>query len=123
MNIDNFEETVQRVEGILVIGPIAIYDSMYGAPGPPALEEKQTAIEMMGDQGYNDTTKCDPMMASWRGKSQRWIDPGHGQKRNWSVPERVDSKVSNRWMKKCVQNATWTPDKRTWTYLSVNGPL
>ena len=39
---------IQRVYGVLVIDAKAIYDSMYGASGPLAMEEKRTAIEMMG---------------------------------------------------------------------------
>ena len=50
VNLSNVDETVQRVEGILVIDAKAIYDSMYGASGPLAMEEKRTAIEMMGIQ-------------------------------------------------------------------------
>ena len=34
----------------LVIDATAIYDSMYVASGPRAVEEKRTAIEMMGIQ-------------------------------------------------------------------------
>ena len=51
MNIDNFEETVQRVEGILVMGAKAIYDPMYGALGP-GIQEAMTR------------QKCDLMMVS-----------------------------------------------------------
>ena len=50
VNLSNVDETVQRVDGILVIDAKAIYDSMYGAFGPVAMEEKRTAIEMMGIQ-------------------------------------------------------------------------
>ena len=47
--LDDVDETVQCVEGILVIDDAkAIYDSMCGASGPLAMEEKRTAIEMMG---------------------------------------------------------------------------
>ena len=41
---------VQRVDGVLVIDAKAIFDSMYGASGPRTMEEKRTAIEMMGIQ-------------------------------------------------------------------------
>ena len=34
-------ETVQRVDGVLVKDAKAIYDSMYGASGPLAMEEKE----------------------------------------------------------------------------------
>ena len=50
VNLNNVDEIVQRVDGILVIDAKAIYDSMYGASGPLAMEEKRTAIEMMGIQ-------------------------------------------------------------------------
>ena len=50
MNLGNVDETAQRVDGVLVIDAKAIYDSMYAASGPPAMEEKRTAIEMMGFQ-------------------------------------------------------------------------
>ena len=51
MNRGNVDETVQCVDGVLVIDAKAIHDSMYGgASGPPATEEKRTAIEMMGIQ-------------------------------------------------------------------------
>ena len=35
----NFAETVQRVDGVLVTDAKAVYDSMYGASGPPAMEK------------------------------------------------------------------------------------
>ena len=47
---DNVDETVQRIGGIREIDAKAIYDSMYVASGPLAMEEKRTAIEMMGIQ-------------------------------------------------------------------------
>ena len=50
LNLGNVAETVQRVDGVLVIDAKAIYDSMSGAPGLLAMEEKRTAIEMMGIQ-------------------------------------------------------------------------
>ena len=50
VSLDNVDETVQRVEGVLVIDAKAIYDSMYGASGPLAIEEERTAIEMIGIQ-------------------------------------------------------------------------
>ena len=50
VNLSNVAETVQRVDGLLVMDAKAIYDSMYGASGPLAMEEKRTAIEMMGIQ-------------------------------------------------------------------------
>ena len=50
VNLSNVAETVQRVDGTLVIDAKAIYDSMYGPSGPLAMEEKRTAIEMMGIQ-------------------------------------------------------------------------
>ena len=46
----NVDETVQRVDGVLLIGAKAICDSMYGASGPLAFGGKWTAIEMMGIQ-------------------------------------------------------------------------
>ena len=48
VNLGNVDVTVQRVDGVLVIDAKAIYDSMYGASGPQAMEEKRTAVEMMG---------------------------------------------------------------------------
>ena len=50
VNLGNVDETVQRVDGVLVIAAKAIYDSMYGASGPLAMEVKRTAIDMMGIQ-------------------------------------------------------------------------
>ena len=51
VNRGNVDETVQRVDGVLVIDAKAIHDSMYGGPsGPQATEEKRIAIEMMGIQ-------------------------------------------------------------------------
>ena len=50
VNLGNVDETVQRVDGVLVIDAKAIDDSMYGASGPIATEEKRTAVEMMGIQ-------------------------------------------------------------------------
>ena len=50
MNLGNVDEMVQRVDGVLVIDAKAIYDSMCGASGPRTMEEKRTAIEMMGIQ-------------------------------------------------------------------------
>ena len=50
VNLGNVDETVQHVDGLLVTDAKATYDSMYGASGPPAMEEKRTAIEMMGIQ-------------------------------------------------------------------------
>ena len=43
-------ERAQRVGGVLVIDAEAIFGSMYGAAGPPAMEERQTAIELLGIQ-------------------------------------------------------------------------
>ena len=51
VNPGNVDETGQCAEGILMIDAKAIYDSMDGASGPLAVEEKRTAIEMMGIQG------------------------------------------------------------------------
>ena len=39
VNLGNVDETVQRVDGVLVIDAKAIYDSMCGASGPQAMEE------------------------------------------------------------------------------------
>ena len=50
VNLSNVDETAQRVDGVLVIDAKAIYDWMYGASGLLAMEEKRTAIEMMGIQ-------------------------------------------------------------------------
>ena len=40
LNLGNVAETVQRVDGVLVIDAKAIYDSMSGASGLLAMEEK-----------------------------------------------------------------------------------
>ena len=48
VNLGLVDETEQRVDGVLVIDAKAIYDSMFGASG--AMEEKRTAIDMMGIQ-------------------------------------------------------------------------
>ena len=40
VNLGNVDETVQRVDGVLVIDAQAICDSMYGASGPQAKEKK-----------------------------------------------------------------------------------
>ena len=40
VNLGNVDETVQRVDGVLGIDAKAIYDSMCGASGPLAMEEK-----------------------------------------------------------------------------------
>ena len=50
VNLGNVDETVQRVDGVLVIDAQAICDSMYGASGPQAKEKKRTAVEVMGIQ-------------------------------------------------------------------------
>ena len=50
VNVSNVLETVQRVHGVLVNDAKATYDSMYGAFGCLAREEKRTAIEMLGIQ-------------------------------------------------------------------------
>ena len=47
---DNVSETVKRVTGVLVVDAKSIYDNMYGAAGPLGMEEKRTAIEMLGIQ-------------------------------------------------------------------------
>ena len=47
---DNVAETVKRVPGVLVVDAKSIYDNMYGAAGPLGMEEKRTAIEMLGIQ-------------------------------------------------------------------------
>ena len=47
---DNVSETVKQVRGVLVIDAKSIYDNMYGAAGPLGMEEKRTAIEMLGIQ-------------------------------------------------------------------------
>ena len=70
VNLGNFDETVQRVDGVVVIDATSIYDSMYGASGPPAMEEKRTDIETMGIQARNETTDCDCTMVSRRSTSQ-----------------------------------------------------
>ena len=46
VNLGFVDERVQRVDGVLVIDAKAIYDSMFGASGFLAMEEKMTAIEM-----------------------------------------------------------------------------
>ena len=48
--LDNVAETVKRVPGVLVVDAKSIYDNMYGAAGPLGMEEKRTAIEMLGIQ-------------------------------------------------------------------------
>ena len=50
VSLGNVDETVQRGHGVLVIDAKEIYDSMYGASEPRAMEEKRTAIEMIGIQ-------------------------------------------------------------------------
>ena len=50
VNLGNIGEAVQRVDGVLVIDANVIYASVCGASGPLAMEEKWTAIEMMGIQ-------------------------------------------------------------------------
>ena len=50
LNRDNVMETVKRVPGVLVVDAKSIYDNMYGATGPLGMEEKRTAIEMLGIQ-------------------------------------------------------------------------
>ena len=40
MNLGNVDEAVQLVDGVLVTDAKAIYDSMYGASGPLAVDEK-----------------------------------------------------------------------------------
>ena len=50
-HLGNVDETVQRVDGVLMIDAKAIYDSMHGAPAPLAMEEKRTAIEMGIQEG------------------------------------------------------------------------
>ena len=47
---DNVSETVKQVLGVLVVDAKSIYDNMYGAAGPLGMEEKRTAIEMLGIQ-------------------------------------------------------------------------
>ena len=43
-SLDNVDETVQRVEGVLVMDAKAIYDSIYGASGPLAMEKKTDSL-------------------------------------------------------------------------------
>ena len=50
VNLGDVGETVQRVDGVLVIDAKAIYDSMYVASEPLAVEENRTAIEILGIQ-------------------------------------------------------------------------
>ena len=62
VSLDNDDETALRVEGIVVIDAKAIYDSMYGASGPQAMEEKRTVIEVIGIQEgmrrQNEILRC-----------------------------------------------------------------
>ena len=64
------------LKDVLVIDAKAIYDSMYGASGLVAMEEKRTAIEMMGIQ---EEMRRQKELMSWRSKFQRWTDQGHGK--------------------------------------------
>ena len=75
-SLDKVDETVQRVEGVLVIDAKSIYDSMYGASGPSAMEENRTAVEMMEIQ---EGMRRQNEIVSWRSKPQRWIDQGNGK--------------------------------------------
>ena len=88
VNLGNVDGTVQRVDGVLVIDAKAIYDSMYAASGPTAMEEKRTATEMMGIKE----------------RMRRWCHDSDGLTRGTaktqltkklSVPENVDNKVNN----------------------------
>ena len=49
--MSNVDEMVQKVDGVLVIDAKAISDSMYGASGPLAMEEKRTAKMLVIQQG------------------------------------------------------------------------
>ena len=50
VNLGSVDDTIQRIDGVLVIDAKAICDSMYGASGPQAMEGKGTDIEIMGVQ-------------------------------------------------------------------------
>ena len=58
---DKADETVQRVEGDLVIDAKSIYDSMYGAWSSLAMEEKNSHRND-GDPGRNETNECDAFL-------------------------------------------------------------
>ena len=82
MNLGNVDDTVQRVNGVLVIDAKAICDSMNGASGPQAMEEKGTAIEIMGVQ---EGMKRQNAILRWchgQAQPQRWTNPRKRQKKN-----------------------------------------
>ena len=102
------DETVQRRDGVLVIDATAIYDSMLGASGPLAMEEKRTFFEMMGIQ---EGTRG--QIATTEKQISGMDEPRKRQRRSWnasmaidvsgvlsmtkkrSVPENVDNKANN----------------------------
>ena len=94
---------------------------MYGASGLVAMEEKRTAIEMMGIQ---EEMRRQNEMMSWRSKFQLTKDTAKTQLERfyddgcvWSLindeemvrARKCRQQGNNPWMKKQrVQNATWT---------------
>ena len=73
VNLGNVDETVHRVDGVLEMDAKAIYDSMYGASGLLAMEEKWT-----GKPGRNEASKCDSTVVSRRSKPQWWTNQRNG---------------------------------------------
>ena len=84
VNLGNVDETVQRVDGVLVIDAKAKNDSMYGASGPQAMVEKRTAMEMMGIQ---EGLKRQNAILRWCHGEAKLSDglPRKRKKRSWNA--------------------------------------
>ena len=50
LNISDVNEAVQLVSGTLVVNATTVFECIHGASGPQVMEEKRTAIEMLGTQ-------------------------------------------------------------------------
>ena len=113
MSLYKVDETVHRVEGVLVIDAKAIYDSMYGASGPVAMEEKRTAVEMMEIQ---EEMRRQNEMMSWRSKFQLTKDTAKTQLERFYDDGCVWSLITDEEMvraRKCRQQRKQPLDEET----------
>ena len=94
VNLGNVDESVQCDDGVSIDAK-AINDSMYGASGRLAMEEKRTAIEMMGIQ--EGMKRQNAILPRIHGEAN--LNQGKRRKRSWNASMAIDVSqvLSKKW--------------------------